>query len=157
MSIGIFVNKEFNYIGVAGLGSLMGLRDDRARERIKKWYDASGITQKQFGAKIGWTQPSVYGYFKGHQNTDLDTLALMARTFGHTLAELFADEEPEDTEESALVAAFNSLPTEAAKAAVRQQIESYQRLARTRREGSPKPPTLMRGAMLEKKRGASNR
>lgn len=90
----------------------MGLRDDQARERIKKWFLKSGMTQKRFAEKIGWTQPTMNSFLLGKHSTDLDTLAQMAKVFGRTLGDVVAADEMEPDD---LTSLFNAVEDDVQK------------------------------------------
>lgn len=104
----------------------MGLRDDQARERIRDWFTKSGMTQKRFAEKVGWTQPTMNSFLKGHHNTDLDTLAAMARVFGRTLADVIASGP---TEPDPLMSLFHAVEDDVQKAVV-VLLEGAKRSAR---------------------------
>lgn len=118
----------------------MGLRDDQARERIKGWFLESKMTQKKFGEKVGWTQPTMNSFLQGQHNTDLDTLARMAKVFGRTLADVVAEESVEPDE---IVTLFNAVDDD-----VQQSVIVV--LRASRRDSRPS------GAARRKVRGASN-
>lgn len=84
----------------------MGLRDDQARDRIKRWFIKSGMTQQRFADKIGWKQPTMNSFLLGKHNTDLDTLATMAKVFGRSLSDVVATDE---VEPDVLTTAFNAV------------------------------------------------
>lgn len=108
----------------------MGLRDDQARERIRQWFLESGMTQTRFAKKVGWSQPTVSSFLLGKHNTDLDGLALMAQALGRTLAQAVGDDEPEETEESRVIATFNALSSDEERAAILQLMEAMRKEAR---------------------------
>lgn len=118
----------------------MGLRDDAARDRIKGWFLQSKMTQKKFASKIGWTQPTISSFLLGNHNTDLDTLAAMAKVFGRTLADVVGED---DVEASELTALFNAVDEDVQKAAL-VVLRASKRNARpsgsARRSVRPKPP-----------------
>jgi len=60
--------------------------DDLARRRITSWRkNTPGMTQQALGELIGRTAVWVSRWERGSFDADLDTLAAMARAFGHTL------------------------------------------------------------------------
>lgn len=91
---------------MAPFATRMGLRDDQARDRIKRWFLKSGMTQQRFAEKIGWKQPTVNSFLLGKHNTDLDTLALMAKVFGRSLSDVVATDEMEPDD---LTTSFNAV------------------------------------------------
>jgi transcriptional regulator with XRE-family HTH domain len=104
----------------------MGVLDDQARERIKKWLKTSGMSQVTFAERIGWSQPTVSQYLHGDHGTDMDTLARIARIFGRRFADLFSESEPPtDPPATELVTMWNALPSEEARAAVKTMMRSY--------------------------------
>jgi transcriptional regulator with XRE-family HTH domain len=107
----------------------MGKLDVQARERLRTWQKASGLTQHEFGAAIGRNDAWVSRYFDEAYDADLDTLADMARAVGHTLNELL-DAFPSD-KEGALLTAYRELPPSSRELLLRQ-AEHWAGLARAK-------------------------
>lgn len=93
----------------------MGLRDDLARDRIKKWFLQSKMTQKRFAERVGWQQPTMNSFLLGRHNTDLDTLAAMAKVFGKTLVDVVG---PEDTDADDVISLLNGVDDSMREAAL---------------------------------------
>jgi transcriptional regulator with XRE-family HTH domain len=84
--------------------------EQRARERIRRWIQATGMTQAELGERIGRNQEWVSRYLGG-LNADLQTLHQIAGVFGHSLIALL--DLPKDPEEARLVELYRSMPPEA--------------------------------------------
>jgi transcriptional regulator with XRE-family HTH domain len=100
---------------MAPFAARMGLRDDQARERIKKWFLQSKMTQKRFAERVGWTQPTMNSYLQGKHDTDLDTLAQMAKVFGKSLIDVVG---ADDTDADELISLLNGVEDDVRESAL---------------------------------------
>lgn len=96
----------------------MGVLVDLARKRLTAWKDANpDLGQRPLAAAVGHGQSWVSNYFGGSQQANIDELAAMAATFGHTLYELLDVPDSNDLERE-LIEQFRALPIPARKAVV---------------------------------------
>lgn len=106
---------------------------DLARQRITVWMAAHPkITQAKLAAEVGVSQTWVSQYKSGDQDADIDQLEAMARTFGHTVFELF-DARP-DPNENDLIETYRALPADK-RGLARQALKAM----------LPDPPKARRG------------
>lgn len=107
---GIFVLRKM-------AASAMGKLDDLARQRVNEWLVSTGTTQVQLGQKIGRNQAWMSRYLDEDpmadriETADLDTLALIAKAFGHSLFHLL--DVPSDPVEAEVSEIYRALRPEA--------------------------------------------
>src|SRR5262245_45220843 len=104
--------------------------DDLARERIKSWLDATGMTQVALAAKIDKNQAWLSRYLAGDYAADLATLQKFAAVFGQTLTALLAIPAI-DPIERRVIEAFNAL-TPRRRALLIQILDEWQKPPRRR-------------------------
>jgi len=104
--------------------------DQIARNRIKAWIQATGITQAELAARIGRNQAWMSRYLAAEFDADLETLNKMAISFGHPLGALLTT--PVDPMEAQLIERFRALPTETRDLFARM-LEAWGRPQRGRR------------------------
>lgn len=105
--------------------------DDVARQQIRTWLQATGITQVAFAMQIHRNQEWVSRYLNGVFDADLTTLQQMAAVFGHNLAVLFGN-LPTNPDEAILLTLFRSLRAEGRKAVLTMLQEWTRARARHR-------------------------
>jgi transcriptional regulator with XRE-family HTH domain len=86
-------------------------RDQQARERIRTWVAATGVTQTDLAERIGRNQAWMSRYLKGEFDADLRTLEQMAEAFGFTLTALL--DLPTDPFEGRVLEEVRALPPKA--------------------------------------------
>jgi transcriptional regulator with XRE-family HTH domain len=97
--------------------------EQRARERIKRWIQTTGMTQLELAERIGRNQEWVSRYLSGKINADMQTLDQMAVVFGHHLIALL--DLPKDPDDARLIELFRSLPP-AARTSLLDFLTTYQ-------------------------------
>ena len=75
--------------------------EQRARDRIKGWIQATKMTQAELGERIGKNQAWMSRYLSAEFDADFETLERMATVFGHTLHALL--DLPHDPYEARLL------------------------------------------------------
>jgi transcriptional regulator with XRE-family HTH domain len=86
-----------------------------ARQTIKKWMRATGMTQKELADHLGVTQAWVSRYLRGRMEADLNRLRDIAEIFDNTIATMLL--VPPDPGEREIVTMYR-----AADPAVRQAV-----------------------------------
>jgi transcriptional regulator with XRE-family HTH domain len=77
-----------------------------ARVTIRRWVEATGVSQQAIAERLGRKQGWVSRYLRGDFNADLNTLAAFADLFEHTLASLLA--VPTDPVEAELLTLYRA-------------------------------------------------
>ena len=105
--------------------------DELARQRVRAWIAATGVSQSELAQRIGKNQVWLSRYLRGLYGADLQTLQTIARVFGHSVTALL--DLPADPLEAKLIEHYRACPI-----SDRQMLIGFaERLSQARR----RPPT----------------
>ena len=79
------------------------------QRNFKKYFDESGALQKEVAEAVGVKRVTVSSWITGRAYPRADVVQKLAMFFGCQMSDLVIDSEPEETDESHLIAMFRSL------------------------------------------------